>query len=435
MITQQGEEQASFLSSLEHFFREQSDQDGLYKIRAKAWDHFLELGLPSRKNEVYRYIKLRHLYSQQVEISRPHSVPPESLDRYIYPECRRSVIVFVNGHFVPSLSRIDALPAKVVVSSLPNAAQTYSAFLNNQWAKSMKEETDSFAVINAALHRDGAFIYVPPKTILEAPVQILHVVDAGGSPMLMMPRLHLFAGSQSEVNIVVSHAFLSGNAYFMNGVTEVSMDEASHVSYTQSTKYESSEAWHFDAFRATLKKNANLKTIHATNGTHLVRHDYRINLTGENADASLNGIWMLDGKREAHFNILMDHQAPHCRSLQLFKGALNGFSRSSFEGKILVRQAAQKTEAFQLNKNLLLSERAHADSKPNLEIFADDVKASHGATVGQLDEEQLFYMQARGIDSRTAKSLLVCGFYQDVIDKCTVPSVRRCLLKDIKDEK
>ncbi len=158
-----------------------------------------------------------------------------------------------------------------------------------------------------------------------------------------------------------------------------------------------------------------------------VRTDYHVILAGENAEALLNGVWMLADKREAHIHIFIDHQAPQCRSYQLFKGVLNDFSRSSFEGKIMVRQAAQKTEAFQLNNNLLLNDHAHADSKPNLEIFADDVKASHGATVGQLDIEQLFYMKTRGFPEEEAKNLLIYGFAEQVIQMIPLESLRNSI--------
>lgn len=432
MMTQSGSEQATFQSLLERLFQESGCDDSLHKVRSKAWDHFLEIGLPTKKTEVFRYIKLRQLFSQSFNKAAAHEIPADQIAPYIYPECRQSVLVFVNGHYTPSLSDTTKLPAKVVISSLEDAARTYSALLNNHWAKSLKEETDPFAIINAALHSNGAFIYVPPKMIVEAPLQILHVIDTNDSSAMLLPRFHLFAGAQSQVNIFATHAVLSGDNYFINGVTDISVDDSSHVSFTQSACHESENIFHFDALRATLKKNANLKTILLTNGSRSIRNDFRVTLTGENSEASLNGIWMVDGKREAHTNILMDHHAPHCRSMQLFKGALSDFGRSSFEGKIYVRQAAQKTVAFQLNKNLLLSEHSHADSKPNLEIFADDVKASHGATVGQLDQDQLFYMKARGIDTRTAKNLLVYGFYQDVIDQITLPSMQQEVSRKIK---
>lgn len=423
MTAQQETEKALFQTRLEKLFQGTDTLDPLHKVRAKAWDHFLELGLPTRHTEVFRYIKLRNLFSKQYQMAYPSAITSDDIYPFIYRECLRSVLVFVNGYYVPSLSHAAALPSKVTVTSLNEAAHTYRAFLNNQWAKSMKEDIDPFVILNAALHPHGAFIYIPPNTIVESPIQILHINDSP-SDSILMPRLHLLVGKGSSVDIVVSHKTIGEGDHFVNAVTELVLEEASRVRLAQSLFYDEGRGWHFEALRATVKKNGNLKAIHATNGSETIRHDYRVALNGENGEASLNGLWMLDDNREAHSNIFMDHQAPHCRSLQLFKGALNDFSRSSFEGKIFVRQAAQKTEAFQLNKNLLLSERAHANSKPNLEIFADDVKASHGATVGQLDKEQLFYMKARGIDTSTAKNLMVYGFCQDILDQMMIPSMR-----------
>jgi Fe-S cluster assembly protein SufD len=226
------------------------------------------------------------------------------------------------------------------------------------------------------------------------------------------------------VRLISTQKNLATSGYFVNQVSEFVIDEGAHVHYTQVLCDEHPQAWHLDAVRATLKRDSTLKTVCVTEGSTTVRTDYKIALTGENAEALLNGVCMLSDKREAHAHIFMEHQAPFCRSFQLFKSVLNDFSRSSFEGKIMVRQAAQKTEAFQLNNNLVLNDHAHADSKPNLEIFADDVKASHGATVGQLDADQLFYMKTRGFSDAEAKNLLVYGFCEQVIEMIPLPSLR-----------
>jgi Fe-S cluster assembly protein SufD len=425
-------EQDAFQALLWSLYGQVAENDGLQKIRAKAWDHFLELGLPSRREEVYRYIKLRQLFSQSYFLSEPTTIQPEAIASHIYPESRQSVLVFVNGHYRPSLSHVQALPKRVVISTLKDATRAFGAFLNNQWAKGMKEESDPFAAVNAALHRDGLFVYIPPKTVVETPIQILNIVDAKEIAMMILPRVHLFVGTLSQLTLVTTSAFLSGEKFFINHVADMVLEEDAHVHYTQVACHESSEAWHFDSTRATLKRNSSLKTVSVTDGSQTVRHDYRVVLTGENAEALLNGMWMLNEKREAHTHVLMDHQAPYCRSMQLFKGVLDDLSRSSFEGKILVRQPAQKTDAFQLNNNLLLSDRANADSKPNLEIFADDVKASHGATVGQLDKEQIFYLKTRGFSEVEAKNLLVYGYCKEVIDMIPIPSLFKMLSQQVQ---
>lgn len=423
MMTESLSEQGQFQDRLHLLYKDVLENDRLQLVRAKAWDHFLELGLPSKKTEAFRYLRMRQFFSHQYTAPNPIEIEPECISPHILPECKQSVLVFVNGYFNDTLSNIGALPKKIVLSTLKEAMKNYGSFLNNQWAKSLKEETDPFAALNAALHPEGAFLYLPPKTIVDTPIQILHVIMAGDESMLLTPRTHLFAGSQSQAEIYTTQAILSGSTYFVNQALECSIEEDAHIKYIQTYLNEPRDAWHFDAFRAILKRNSSLQTIAATNGGGGLRFDYRIALAGENAEALLNGAWFLEEKKEAHTHVVMDHQSPHCRSMQLYKGVLNDLSHSSFEGKILVRQAAQKTEAFQLNNNLLLSDRAAADSKPNLEIFADDVKASHGATVGQLDKEQLFYMKTRGFSLKEAQKILVQGFCKEVFDKIPLPSL------------
>lgn len=423
-MTEQREGQEAFQALLWSLYGQiDSGADPLQKIRAKAWEHFLGLGLPSSQNEVYRYVRLKSFFGNTYEPSQLVQISSADLDAHILPECRESVLVFINGQFSAEHSRLSAIPTRVVCDTLSSGMKTYGSFLNNQLVKSLKEETDPFVAANIAIHRDGLFLYVPPKTVVEAPIQLLNVIAAQDIPMLVTPRAQIFVGMQAELSLVSTQVVLSGNQYAFNMAVEISVEEDAHVRYVQDACGIQDDIWHFDALRATLKRDSTLKTVNVTTGAATTRFDYRAALLGSNAEVVLNGVWMLDHKNEAHVHVLVDHQAPNCRSMQLFKGTLSGFSRSSFEGKILVRQAAQKTEAFQLNNNLLLSDRAHADSKPNLEIFADDVKASHGATVGQLDREQIFYMKTRGFSDAAAKNLLVFGFCQEVIDLISVPSV------------
>lgn len=414
-----------FVAQMRAFYDKLSLTDALGRIRAKAWEHFIRLGLPDRHTEVYRYVRLRQLLSQTLVQPNISSVTTAQLKSHLLPESQESVIVFVNGIYSSHLSNTRSLPSKVVVADLSQAMTPYGAFLNNQWNQGLKEETDPFAALNAALHMGGLFLYIPPKCVVEAPIHILNIVQ--GDQLLILPRLHLVAGAESQVTLVTSSAELQSHGYLINQTADLTLEENAHVKFVQLAQALSADVWQFDALRAHLKRHSQLKTVSITDGAATVRHDYRIALAGEGCEASLNGAWMLDEKREAHVNVLIDHQAPACRSHQLFKGALTDSSRSSFEGKILVRRPAQKTEAYQLNQNLLLSDRANADSKPNLEVFADDVKASHGATVGQLDAEHLFYLKARGLSDTEARNLLLHGFAKEVIDLIPVKSLKEKL--------
>lgn len=423
----------TFQHSLESLFQQVSPGDPLQKMKSRAWDTFRQQGLPGARSEAFRYLHLRRLFAQQYALSHATTVTREQISAFIYPECAQSVLVFVNGHYQPALSDLRALPKKMSVSTLPEAMRTYGTFLNSQWSRAEKEEEDPFTILNSALHRDGVFVYLPPKTIVEAPIQILHVTDTAATPMFILPKISLFTGAHSEATVVTSYATLSGSRYCTSQATDIALEEGARIRYIQ-TSHEAAAAdcWHFESLRAHLKRDSNLMALCASEGSAAVRYSYRVALAGENAEASLNGVWMLDGSREMHTHVTVDHQAPNCRSMQLYKGVLNGTSRSSFEGKILVQQEAQKTDAFQLNNNLLISDRAQANSKPNLEIFADDVKASHGSTVGQLDAEQLFYMKTRGFSEAAAKNMLIYSFCQEVIDKVPVESLRKALTQRSK---
>lgn len=428
MTEERMETQKDFQSLLWALYGQFVESNLLQKVRAKAWDRLSSMGLPSRKDEVFRYVRLNYFFANKYESARHIEISAKEIEPHILPECQQSVLVFVNGYFNSTLSRTAALPKNVIVSSLTEAMGTFGSFLNNQFNKAVKEETDFFAMMNMALHSEGAFLYLPPKTVAETPIQILNVVDAKEAPMMIMPRLQVFASAQSECKLVSTHVRLSSSKYAFNMVVDATVEEDAHIKYTQVACSIPEDVWHFDALRSTLKRNSTLKSFCVTDGSTTVRHDYRAVLIGENADVHLNGIWMLSGKNESHTHVLVDHQAPNCQSMQLFKGVLNDSGKSSFEGKILVRQAAQKTEAFQLNNNLLLSDASHADSKPNLEIFADDVKASHGATIGQLDQEHIFYMKTRGFTEAQAKGILVYGFCQEVIDLIEIPSVHQAMV-------
>lgn len=392
----------------------QTGQD--FKLKAKFWDHFLELGLPSKRSEVYAYVKLRKLFGLPLDAKR--IVPSDELKEIAGNLITRDAglkLVFCNGYYYPELSTPFASP-KVTVIPLERAALEFAAFFNNHLVKSLKSETDPFAALNGALYQGGLFLYIPPNVMLKEPIEIIHLIDVTGDSKIMNPRIQVFGGANSEFEISIINRTVSGETFFSNQLIDFVLGDGARAKLYQITMGASPTSWIFDAVRATLKRDSYFRSVSVTDGAGTVRSDYAVQLTGENGEASLNGLWMLKGAKEAHTNVNIEHIAPHTRSQQLFKGVLNDQSASSFEGKIFVRQAAQKTDAFQLNNNLLLNDKARASAKPNLEIFADDVKASHGATFGQLNAEHLFYLFARGFSKEAAKNLLVEGYCQEVVD-------------------
>lgn len=396
--------------------------DQMKGFRDRAWDHFLELGLPERKQEAFQYVPLRQLY-QHNWVNAPKGILEER-DLSIYPECKQSYLVFVNGEYRPDLSNLTALPRQVVVLPLDQAMTTYASFLQSRLAKGLKEELDPFSALNGALHLKGVFVFVPPKIEVQCPLQCVHLVTPNEEGLaLISPRVHVLVGSHAKLQWITTHGSTSSHPVLLNAMTDVALEEEASFHMTH-VSCPHPEAWQFDAFRATLKRNSRLQSISFTSGAKTVREDYRVSLIGEGSTADLKGVWMLSERNQAHVHVAMDHGAPHTESMQHFKGIAGDAGQSSFEGKIHVHPIAQKTQAYQLNNNIILGHRAIANCKPNLEIFADDVKASHGATIARLDLAQLFYIQSRGLSEEQAKGLLILGFCKEVLDQIPHPSIR-----------
>lgn len=422
VATLQENSQESLYSFLKESFAVNVGEGPLGKIQEKAWRRFLDLGFPNRRLETFRSVPLHLFYKENFIRVESSDLEFEKISPYIYKECQKSVIVFVDGCFSEKFSDISALPKQVVLSSLSQATKTYGTFLTNRWTRSLQEESDSFSVLNAALQQEGAFCYIPPRSRISVPLQVLHVTSPGLDSRAIFPRFHLFCGADCEITLVGDHACLSSGGHWMNQVYDFSLEEGARVHYVNAA-FDVGQAWHFDALRVNLKRNAFFKSVAFTQGSSSVRHDYRAVLAEENAQVELNGVWALGDKNHAHTNILVRHEAPYCKSSQVFKGILSQMSSSSFFAKIYVAPEAQKTEAFQRNNHILLSDLACAKSVPNLEIFADDVKASHGVTVGQLNKEHLYYLESRGIPKSIAKGLLLSGFCKEVIEQIALPEV------------
>ncbi len=396
-----------FLTQLHQLFQANGNA-----FREKSWARLLELGLPTKSDEAFRYVPLRELYKASFGLSPFAPMEKESFADAILPECVHSYLVFVDGHFSPVLSDLSALPPQIVLLPLEEAMRSHGSFLQQHLARSLKEENDPFALLNLALHQKGVFFYLPPHLQMPCPVQVLHLFS-GKQAVVSCPRLHLVLGAQSKLSCVTT-SYGQGTQLFVPA-TEITLEEGAKLEWIQAVECPA-DSWQLESVRASLKKNARLCARNFTFGAKAVRQSYRIVLKGEEASADLNGLWVLKGNHTAHVHAVVEHEAPSTRSMQLFKGVLSDASQSSFEGKILVRKEAQKTQAYQLNKNLILSQGAIANSKPNLEVFADDVKASHGATVSQLNPDQLFYLSTRGIDRITAQHLLVSGFCREMIE-------------------
>ncbi len=375
---------ADFLASLQEIFSKESRTSP----KEKAWDHFLELGLPDSSSSAYKYVPLRRLYDLKLFKNTVSPTIQPTQEHYL---------VFSGGKYRPELSN---LPSKVVILPLQDALKTYGPFLKGR----VKEESDPFAALNQALHEEGVFCYVPPKLKLEKPLELIFCGDAY-SPA----RLHFFCSVESELKTIST---MTGDGLHHICI-DVALDERAHFSHFEASK----SNLLINDFKATLKSEAVLNHLSYTKSGALTRNRLRVSLLGEQASALLQGLWNLKENHQCHTHVHVEHVAPSCHSLQKYKGVLRDRAQSSFEGKIYVHPEAQKTEAYQVNHNLLLSPAAIANAKPNLEIFADDVKASHGATMSEVDDEQLFYLQSRGLNKEAARTLLVQGFIQEILSQ------------------
>jgi Fe-S cluster assembly protein SufD len=397
----------AFLENLALQFQKRSTKDTLFEMRKAAWKRFHHIKLPTKKEGAFQYLPLSEFYAQENFFSSSsHSLYEQRISSVLSEN--EHTLIFVDGVFCPEESN---LPASMVVLPLASAMLTFGHFLHMRFSENLKKEKDPFALLNAALQEQGVFIYVPPRLILEKPVKLLHFFTRSAAPCVQ-----IFMGAGSHVKWQTHFRFYSKEPCWINAVMDIALEvgaQLEHFDFSQGKETD----WIFQGIRASLKQNCRLQAVNVSKGARMLRHDFRISLQEERAEASLEGLWDLTGKRQGHTHVLMEHLAPHCRSFQRFKGVLNEAGQSSFEGKIYVDQKAQKTDAYQLNQYLLLDDRAIARAKPNLEIFADDVKASHGATVGKLDEKQLFYLRTRGLLEEEARDLLVAGFCQEILSK------------------
>ncbi|MDB6080948.1 MAG: sufD, partial [Chlamydiia bacterium] len=413
-------DRTEFLSSFAAV--QQSEPEVFKKLRQRAWERFLEIGPPHEHTDKYAYMRLKPLYQESFLKAEVTSCSQESIVDAVLPECKNSYIVFVDGLFTVTLSDVTGIQSSIVLLPLSAAMKSYGTLLQNSWTKALKEENDPFALLNMACCQDGAFLYIPPKLEVTQPIQVIHVSTEQQRAVWLMPRLHLFQGKHSKVVLTTTTFSKNSQKCLLNALTEITVEEGASLICTQQS--EMSAGWQFEALRMNLKRSANCKIFQIGNGDAVVRRDSKIELAGEAAEVSISGAWLLDKSKEIHVNILIEHQEPHTHSMQLFKGVLTDSAQSNFQGRIFVHKKAQKTEAYQLNNNLVLSDKSHANSKPDLEIFADDVKASHGTTVGQLEPEELFYLKARGFSEQDARSCLIAGFCREVLSELPIASQR-----------
>ncbi len=415
--------------------REGRDPAWLMNLRERAGAAFESLDFPTTRDEEWKYTNvapiLKTPYRQVFDLDAQEPTVDE-IAPFTFAESRHSQLVFVNGLFSRKLSNLTALPAGVVVSNLAEIPAEHANVARGHLAAYADYHDETFTALNTASINDGAFVYIPNGKVVETPIHLLFISTAE-EPVASHPRVLIAAGAGAIATVIESYVSLGEDVYFTNAVTEVVAREGSVVTHYR-LQEESERAFHVATTQVHQERGSNYTSYAISLGGQIARHDLNVALTDEHIETTIDGLYIVTGRQHTDNHTTIDHQRPHSVSHQLYKGILDGRSRAVFNGKVFVREGALLTDARQLNKNLLLSPDATVNTKPQLEIFADDVKCSHGATVGQLEDEELFYLSSRGLSPERARALLTFGFAEDVIRRIKLKSAREQLDRIVLDK-
>jgi Fe-S cluster assembly protein SufD len=409
---------------------DRADPPWLQRARENAFARFEQVGFPTVAREDWKYTNVAPIAKSQFT---PASVNGSSrggnneFESFFYDEARRSRLVFINGIFRKELSSVAALPAGVDVIDLRDALSPgqHEATVRQHFERYVADKDDGFTTLNTALFSSGAFVLIPVGAVIETPIHLQFISESSnGDAPASFPRVLIVAEENSLATILEGYASpRNSSLYLTNAIVDVSLGAGAQLQHFK-VQRESTSAFHIASTRAALGPNASYNSTTINLGAALSRHDIDVTMDHEGAECWIDGLYMVDGSQHADTHSMIDHRQPRCTSHQLYKGILGGKSRAVFNGKVFVRHGAQLTNAQQTNKNLLLSNEAHVDTKPQLEIFADDVKCAHGAAIGQLDEDEIFYLESRGIRPELARNVLTYGFAEEVIEKIKIDSIK-----------
>jgi len=390
-------------------------------VRSSAMDRFEQLGFPTVKDEDWKYTNLATLAKEEFVPVTTGS--DETLaSHYAYPETAEAHLVVVDGFLREDLSTKSGL-GDVVAVDLFSAVQDarYNKLIRKYLARNAGYHNNGLTALNTAFLQSGVFLWIPKNVKLERPLQITFVADAENGASF--PRLLVVAEENSSATVIESFASSHSGKYFTNAIAEIVLKDGAQLEHYR-VQRESNRAYHVSTTSAELGRASRYDTTSINLGAQLSRHDISVVMDHEGAETAVDGLYFVGSDQHSDTHSVIDHKVPHCTSHQLYKGILDGNGRAVFNGKVFVREGAQKTDALQTNKNLLLSDKARVDTKPQLEIYADDVKCAHGAAVGQIDPEELFYLETRGIGPELGRSLLTYGFAEEVIGKIKIDSIR-----------
>ena len=399
----------------------------LKDLREKAFRFFTENGFPTPQNEEWKYTNVAPIAGGQwsaVSGQSEETVSKTQIAPFVFDESKESVVVFRNGSFDGNLSNLSALnDAKVLSFSEAAGDERFSRIFKAKLASLVDFDKNGFTALNTAFIDEGAFLFIPKNTKIEAPVQFLFLTEDG---KISFPRVLVVAENFSEATIIETYTRGEETKYLTDAVVEISLADEAKIKHYR-VQRESHNAFHVGTSGAQIERGSVYDSTNITLGAHLSRHDISVKFNSEGGEAFVDGLYMVGGFQHADTHSVIDHQLPNCVSHQTYKGIVDGKARAVFNGKVFVRENASGTDARQSNKNLLLSNDARVDTKPQLEIFNDDVKCSHGATVGQLEEEELFYLLSRGLNESLARNLLTYGFAEEIVNKIGIQSIKKQL--------
>ena len=397
-----------------------------HQIRKTAFDTFEKLGFPTTKHEEWKYSNVKGLAGKSFNFHSKSTITFSDIDKLPIPNLDGNILYFINGVFDSSLSTLVSPASELQITTFDEAQKTESKEFEAYFNQNSDNSLDAFSALNTAFSQQGIFIHVPDHKVVEQPVIMRFITDSRIENVAAQPRILIVAGKQAEVQVAEAYRTIGENEVFTNSFTEIFVAEEANVHYYK-VQNETDNSYHIGttSVRQKSKSVFTANTVTANGG--FVRNNLNIKVDGEYAEANMFGLYIPNGLQHIDNHTVVDHMQPNSNSNELYKGILKDKSTGVFNGKIFVRQDAQKTNAFQSCKNVLASTDATMNTKPQLEIWADDVKCSHGTTTGQLNDDALFYMQARGISKAKAKSLLMLAFAQDVIDKMEIASIKEYL--------
>jgi Fe-S cluster assembly protein SufD len=396
-------------------------------LRGRGFARLGEIGLPTTKDEDWKYTSLAPLKKDRYRLPEGHDVARETFAPFLICEVASAEIVFVNGRYSEQLSNCNNLPPAVVLRPLREALAEHPAEELVGRTGPIDREMHPFAALNMALLGDGLYLRVPAGTVIPKPVHLMFVTTGDGDDRVVSaPRIVIEAEEGSQFPVLETFLTAGSSNVLSNPMTEIIAAQGSIVDHYR-VQQEGRDARHFGLIRAIAARDSVVRSHLVTLGASVSRSDVSVLLDGEGADCTMNGLYLLEGEQHADHQTLIDHAKPHGTSRELYKGILDDRSRGIFEGRIIVRPDAQKTNSSQTNNNLILSREAIANTTPQLEIYADDVKCAHGSTIGRLDENAIFYLRSRGVSLEDARDLLTLGFASQVLAGIRIEPVEKRL--------